>query len=102
MNMTDQGSPSVHYSELPPAKPGDEFYPAWNTYLRAVSRLLTEGHQGRVVLIKDDAIIGIFDDGAAALKEAYSRFLGERFLVHQISEFEPVLRVRGLNLPWGN
>ena len=38
--------PTIHYTQLAEARPGDDFYLEWNTYRREVGRLLAEGHEG--------------------------------------------------------
>jgi hypothetical protein len=86
--------PTIHYTELSPLKPGDTLAEEWETYRREVGRLLSEGNEGRYVLIKGGQIIGIWDRKEDALTTAYQKFLRQPFLVHQIQERERVLRVR--------
>jgi hypothetical protein len=83
---------TVHFTELPEAKPDSPLYREWNTYRREVRRFLAEGNEGRHVLIKSEEIIGFWDTHDMAMTEGYSRFLGQPFLVHQIQERERVLR----------
>ena len=90
----------VHFSQLADAEPGSFLSLEWNTYRREVSRLLAEGQGGRFVLIKEETIVGIFESHAAAMEEGYKRFLRQPFLVHPIREYEPILCMRGYNLPW--
>ena len=85
--------PTIHYSELPPSKPGEALAEEWETYRREVGRLLAEGHEGRHILIKGDQIIGIWDREEDALATAYQKFLLQPFLVHQIQERERILRI---------
>jgi hypothetical protein len=89
----------IHYTQLPPAKPGEPLFQEWNTYRREVGRLLNDGQGGRYVLIKSDAVIGIYDAWDAAREAGLKRYLLEPFLVHPIRAEEPHVRVRGLNLP---
>jgi hypothetical protein len=84
--------PTIHYSELPDAKPDSPLYREWNAYRREAARLLAEGNAGRHVLIKDAQIIGIWDTHDEAATAGYQRFLGQPFLVHHIQERERVLR----------
>jgi hypothetical protein len=91
---------TISYTELVQAKPGEAFFHEWNTYLREVGRLLREGHQGKFILINDEAIIGIFDTEDAARTEGLKRCLLQPFLVQQIRSREPILRIRGYNVPW--
>jgi hypothetical protein len=84
--------PTVHYTELPEAKPDSPLYREWNTYRRDAGRLLTEGHGGRHVLIKGEEIVGIWATHDEAMIVGYQRFLDQPFLVHQIEERERVPR----------
>ena len=84
--------PTIHYSELPEAKPDSPLYREWEFYRQEAVRLLAEGNAGRHVLIKDAQIIGIWDTHDEAAAAGYQRFLGQPFLVHQIQERERVLR----------
>src|SRR5262245_26381755 len=93
------GPATIHFTDLVPAGPGDPLFQEWNTYRHEVGRLLAEGHEGRFVLIKDNHILGIFSSEEAALAEGSKRHPCQAFLVHQIREREPVMRVRGYNLP---
>jgi hypothetical protein len=90
----------VHYTELPEAKPGEVFADEWNTYRREVGRLLAEGHEGSYLLIKGEAILGIYESWDAARQAGLKRFLREPFFVHPIRAEEPYLRIRGVNFPW--
>jgi hypothetical protein len=85
--------PTIHYTELPPAKPGEDLAEEWETYRREVGRLLAEGNEGRYILIKNREIIGIWDTQNEAFAEAYQRFPLQPFLVHQIQERERLLRM---------
>jgi hypothetical protein len=87
-------------SELPEDVSNKPLAREWNVYRREVGRLLAEGHQGRYVLIKDEDIIGLFDDWSAARQVGLKRFLREPFFVHAIHAAEPHLHIRGINRPW--
>jgi hypothetical protein len=86
---------TIHYTELPPAKPGGALAVEWEFYRREAGRLLAEGHEGQWVLIKGEEIFGFFDSFEAGIDEAYRRFPYPRkpFLVHQIQTRERMLRV---------
>lgn len=86
--------PTIHYTELPPATPGEVHAEEWETYRREVGRLLAEGNEGRFILIKGKEIIGIWDKREDALVMGYQKYLLQPFLVHQIQERERLLRVR--------
>jgi hypothetical protein len=83
--------PTIHYTELPPAKPGEELAEEWETYRREVGRLLAEGNEGRYILIKGSEIIGIWDDEEDALTTAYKMFPLQSFLIRRIQERERLL-----------
>lgn len=91
--------PTIHYTELPEARPGDVLFHEWNTYRREVGRLVAEGHERRFVLIKDDTIVGVYDTWDAARAEGLERYLLNPFFVKQILSREPLLRVRGYSMP---
>lgn len=82
---------TIHYTELPEAGPESSLQREWNTYRREAERLLAEGHTGRHALIKGEAIVGLWESDAEAMRAGYEKFLGQAFLVHQVQEREPVL-----------
>lgn len=84
-------SPTIHYTELPPAKPGEPLAEEWETYRREAGRLLAEGNEGRYILIKGGEIIGIWDTRKEAFAAAGQRFPLQPYLVHQIQERERLL-----------
>jgi hypothetical protein len=83
---------SVHYTELPEAKPDSPLYREWNVYRQEAGRLLGEGKAGKHVLIKNDEIVAIWDTHDEAMADGHRRFLGQPFLVHEVQEREHVLR----------
>ena len=85
--------PTIHFSELPPSKPGEALAEEWETYRREVGRLLAEGNEGRFILIKGGQIIGIWDTRAEAFAAADQRFPLQPILVHQIQERERIYRI---------
>jgi len=93
--MADFEWPTIHYTELAPARPDFPLYAEWETYRREVGRLLAEGHEGRWILIKGEEIIGIWDTEAEAHHEGIVRYYiprREGFLLHQILTRERVIR----------
>jgi hypothetical protein len=94
--MFDPGPLTIHYTELPPSRPGSPLATEWDVYRREAGRLIEEGNEGRHVLIKNEEIIGIFDTHEAAMFEGYKRYLRGPFLVHEIQTREKLLRLR----PW--
>ena len=98
--MNEQGRRTIHYTELPPAQPGEPLAAEWETYRREAGRLLAEGREGRFVLIKGEEVISLYDTWDAARDAGLQRYLREPFLVHQVRAWEPLLRLRGYSLPW--
>ena len=93
--MADFEWPTIHYTELPPGRPGSPLYAEWETYRREVGRLLAQGHEGRWILIKGEEIIGIWDTHDEALHEGNVRYFiprGEGFMIHEIQTRERVIR----------
>jgi hypothetical protein len=86
------GRESVHYLDQPAPKAGDLLFAEWITYRREAGRLLAEGNEGRHVLVKGDAIVGILPTHEDAMAEGYDRFGNKPFLVHELRRHEPVLR----------
>jgi hypothetical protein len=65
------------------------------TYLRALPRLLADGHQGRHALIKGEELLSIWDTHDDAYQAGCERFgIGDAFLAQPI---DPGF----LNYPWG-
>ncbi len=84
--------PTIHYTQLPRDSSGGRGATEWNAYLREVGRLLAEGHEGRWVLIRGEAVVGIWDTEAEANRIRLEHFLMQDVLIHQIRTHEPVLR----------
>jgi hypothetical protein len=84
--------PTIHWSELPEKPVDSPLYHEWNCYRREVGRLLAEGYEGRWVLIKGEAIVGIWDTAEEAEAVALDRFFLQPSLTQQIRSREPVLR----------
>jgi len=81
---------TIDYTELAPGRPDSPTAQEWETYRREVGRLLADGHEGRVVLIKGDQIVGFFDSEEDAEIAGYRQFLMSPFLIHRVREHEPV------------
>jgi hypothetical protein len=92
--------PTIHFTELPEARPDDVLYLEWNTYRREVGRLLAEGHEGKFVLIKGESIVSLYDSWDAAREAGLRLFAQGPHLIQQVRANEPILRARGYNLPW--
>jgi hypothetical protein len=92
--------PTIHYSELPPARPDHLLGKEWNTYRSQVGRLLAEGNQGRWVLIKGEEIVGIWDTQEEATEVRNQRFCMQDVVLRQILEREPILRGGGWDRRW--
>ncbi len=60
---------------------------------RVVRALLAEGHEGKWVLVKGDAIIGIFDTEDDARAIALQKYLMQPCLIHQVRSREPLVRM---------
>lgn len=83
---------TIHWTELTEDTSGGPLATEANFYRREVGRLLAEGHEGRWILIKGEAIIGIWDKREEAFAEADQRHLLQPVLVRQILEWVPLLR----------
>jgi hypothetical protein len=91
---------TIHFTELPEARPGDVLCLEWNAYRREAGRLLAEGYEGKFVLIKGDRVLGPYDSWDAAQEAALRQNVQEPYLVHQVLNNEPILCIRGYNRPW--
>jgi hypothetical protein len=60
------------------------------TYQRELSRLLTEGEEGRWVLVKGSDVISTWDTFEDAIQIGYDRFGQTAFLVQQVRAEQPV------------
>src|SRR5262249_49384613 len=87
--------PSIPYTELPEPRPGDAFFREWTTYRREIGRLLAEGHEGRFVLIKGEAVEGLYETWDEARRAGLARHLLEQFFVKRLLSREPLLRFAG-------
>ena len=90
--MHPTSSRCIHYTQIPDPPSDNVLAQEWMTYRREMPRLLAEGQEGRFVLIKGDTLHGIWDkfwDAVAAGRKLYGR---GPFMVHEILEWEPILR----------
>ncbi len=78
--------------QLPDLPPDDKYALEWKTYKREVVRLVAEGNEGKFVLIRGDAIIGIWDRREDAMAVGYERFGYTAIYVHEINAIEPIYR----------
>jgi hypothetical protein len=92
--MFPTSSQTIPYTELPDLKPDDQLFHEWNTYRKELPRLLAEGHEGKIILLKGTEIIGLYDSMDAAHIAGLKRFLLQPFMLHQILSREPLLRIR--------
>ncbi len=92
--------PSIHFTELPESTPDSPIATEWNFYRTQVGRLLTEGHAGKWVLIKGEAITGIWDAEEDADQVRLQKFSMQHVLLKQICVREPVLRGGGHLRSW--
>ncbi len=92
MSPFPQTAKTIPWNELPPADPNSPLAAEWETYRREVGRLLAEGKEGKVALIKGDEIIGIYDTWDEAKRVGLERFLLEPHTVRPILSREPVIR----------
>jgi hypothetical protein len=91
--------PTIHWTELREISPDSPIAKEWSVYRREIGRLLAEGHEGKWVLIKGEQIIDIYETFHRAYEVALERFLMQSVLIQQVRSREPILRVRGYNLP---
>jgi hypothetical protein len=82
--MNDPTTPSDVLPPLPDMIPGSQIETEWNYFRRERLPLLAEGHEGRWVLIKGEAIFGIFDTRDEAVTAGYARFGVVPLLAQQI------------------
>jgi hypothetical protein len=84
---------TIPYTQLPEGHPDSPTATEWNFYRRTVGRLLTEGHEGKWLLIKGEEIVSIWATLAEADTVRQERFLGQPVLLKQILAQEPILRI---------
>ncbi len=92
--------PTMHFTELPEDTSESPLATEWNFYRREVARLLSEGHEGRWVLIEGGQIIGVWDTENEADRVRLQRFAMQPVLLKQICVREPILRGGGYHRGW--
>jgi hypothetical protein len=83
---------SIPHTRLPEDSSGGRIAREWNFYRREVARLLSEGHEGKWVLIHGEQIIGMWDTPEQANQVRLEKYLLEDVMIHQVQREEPVLR----------
>src|SRR5438128_302530 len=73
--------PTIHWTALPEPDPGSRLGEEWNLYRREVGRLLSEGHEGKWLLIKGAEIVGIWETEQEANQVRLQRFLKQDVLM---------------------
>jgi len=58
----------------------------WDTFLKELPRLIAEGKRGKYVLIRGDAVEGVWDTLDEALAAGYDRFGLEPFLAQEVND----------------
>jgi hypothetical protein len=84
---------TIPYTELPDLPPDHLLRREWDFFRRELPRLLAEGHEGEVALLKGEQLVGVYPTREDALRAGYEQFLLEPFLVHPIRSEEPLLRL---------
>src|SRR5690242_3460705 len=82
----------VRYIQTPSSKPPraqDILAVELDTYQREFPRLLTEGQEGRWILIKGSEVISTWDTFNDAVQVGYDRFGHTPFLVQQVRAQQP-------------
>jgi hypothetical protein len=92
--MSEFKRPTIHYTRLDDLPPDHVLHQEWNAYRRELPRLLEEGKEGKFVLLKGGQVIDFFDTHCEAVAAGNQRFgVYAPFMVHQVREEEPLLRV---------
>jgi hypothetical protein len=91
---------TIPSTDLPPPQPDSPLRDEWNFYWREVVRWLSDGHEGRFVLIKGEQLVGIWDTCDEARAVALERYLRQPCLIHQIRSREPLLHLSARLRRW--
>lgn len=91
---------TIRHTDLPFDSSGGPIAHEWNYYREVVGRLLSEGHEGRWVLIKGKEIIGIWDSEEEADGVRLEKFTLQPVLLKQIQTRERVFRGGGHDRRW--
>jgi hypothetical protein len=89
---------TIHHSVLPCIPKTHPLVCEWDTYRREVAQLLMKGFAGKWIVVKGQSILGVFNSMVEAEEKCAQ--LKWPFLIRQVLEQEPVLRIRGYDLPW--
>ncbi len=68
-------------------------------YQKIKAQLLAEGREGKFVLIKDNSIIGFFEDAKEAYEAGVKKFGTGLFLVQKVLKEEPVETIQQFHVP---
>lgn len=68
-------------------------------YKESKKKLLTEGREGKFVLIKDKSLVDFFDTEKEAYEEGVKRFGTDLFLIKQVLKEEPIERIQHFYVP---
>ena len=80
--MSEHPPNRIHYTQLPVDPPGKRGATEWNFYRGEVGRLLAEGHEGKYVLVKGAAIIGMWDTQEEAFRSGSPEVSGAGCVDH--------------------
>src|SRR4051812_12063307 len=78
-------NPATQLPATSPPKAQDLLATELATYQRELPRLLTEGAEGRWVLVQGDVVISVWDTFNDTIQAGYDRFGRTPFLVQQVS-----------------
>ena len=67
-------------------------------YFNSIRADLVKNHEGKFALVKDETVIGTFDQAESAYRAGVAQFGTEPFLVKQILREEPVETVPALTV----
>jgi hypothetical protein len=81
------GGPAAPSNDLPEAAPDNPFAAEWNLFRHEVVRLLREGHQGRMALVKVGQPITIWDTPRDAVQASQLLYGPAPCLVQEIQLF---------------
>jgi hypothetical protein len=89
-------APTLSPIDLPEAAPGNPVAEEWKLFRREVSRLIAEGAQGRIALVKVGQPITLWDTTRDAVQAARLLF-GQKLCL--VQEIQPVLRTLPIRVP---
>ena len=83
----------AHYTELDPLPHGIVLWEEWEAYRRAAPRLLSEGQEGKYILIHGSTIVGVWDTEGQAESEVLRRDLDGSYFIYSIQPEVPFIRL---------